>query len=193
MTTFLPGWRHLHIWEGAPLVAYKWRPKQHDEEAVVSNQVVYIISCHGPCTHNEWPYLEFPFTATNFVSMAAISSDLADKMPGANLQADGQMEVPTQGMKDLWGLEEEGNSPSHSLSWSPAQRPLSSHPNVRYCLEIWVTLTEELEAIPPPSHSRMAPLVEDMLQETRTGLTKAVVIGPGRPVLFYGRHSMGRV
>ena len=54
-----------------------------------------------------------------------------------------------------------------------------------------MTLTEELGAIPPPSHSWMAPLVEDMLQEARTGLTEAVVIGPGRAVLFYGRHSMG--
>ena len=43
----------------------------------------------------------------------------------------------------------------------------------------------------PPSHSWMAPLVEDMLHEARTGLTKAVVTGPGREVLFYGRHSMG--
>ena len=52
-------------------------------------------------------------------------------------------------------------------------------------------MTEELGAVPPPSHSWMAPLVEDMLQEARTGLTKAMVIGPGRVVLFYGRHSMG--
>ena len=37
----------------------------------------------------------------------------------------------------------------------------------------------------------MAPLVEDMLQEARTGLTEAMVIGPGRAVLFYGRCSMG--
>ena len=37
----------------------------------------------------------------------------------------------------------------------------------------------------------MAPLVEDMLHDVRTGLTKAVVIGPGRAVLFYGRHSLG--
>ena len=46
-------------------------------------------------------------------------------------------------------------------------------------------------AVPPPSHSWTAPLVEDMLQEARTGLTKAVVIGPGRAVLFYGRCSLG--
>ena len=30
-----------------------------------------------------------------------------------------------------------------------------------------------------------------MLCKARTGLTKAVVTGPGRAVLFYGRHSMG--
>ena len=54
-----------------------------------------------------------------------------------------------------------------------------------------MTLTEELGAIPPPSHSWMAPLVEDMLHKARTGLTEAVVTGPGRAVLFYGRCSMG--
>ena len=37
----------------------------------------------------------------------------------------------------------------------------------------------------------MAPLVEDMLHDVRTGLTEAVVTGPGRAVLFYGRHSLG--
>ena len=52
-------------------------------------------------------------------------------------------------------------------------------------------LTEELGAMSPPSHSLMAPLVHDMLCETRTRLTKAVVTVPGRAVLFYGRHSMG--
>ena len=123
--------------------------------------------------------------------MAAKLSDLAEEMSGASLQADGQMEEPTQGAKDLQESEEEDSSPSHLPLWSPAQRPLSGCPNVKYCLEIQVTLTEELGAIPPPSHSWMAPLVEDMLQEARTGLTKAVVIGPGRAVLFYGRCSLG--
>ena len=61
---------------------------------------------------------------------------------------------------------------------------------MKYCLEIQVILTEELGAV-SPSHSWMAPLVEDMLHEARTGLTKAVVTGPCRAVLFYGRHSMG--
>ena len=54
-----------------------------------------------------------------------------------------------------------------------------------------MTLMEESGAIPPPSHSWMAPLVEDMLCNARTGLIKAVVTSPGRAVLFYGRCSMG--
>ena len=43
----------------------------------------------------------------------------------------------------------------------------------------------------PPLHAWTAPVVEDMLRDTRTGLIEAVVIGPGRAILFYGRHSMG--
>ena len=125
------------------------------------------------------------------MSMAAKSSDLVDKTSEANLQVDGQVKVPTQGMEDLQETEEENSSPSLSLMWSLAWRLPSGCPNMKYCLEIQVTLTEELGAIPPPSHSWMAPLVEDMLWEARTRLTKAVVTGPGRAILFYQRHSMG--
>ena len=54
-----------------------------------------------------------------------------------------------------------------------------------------MTLTEELGAVPPTSHSWMAPLVKDMLHDIRTSLTEAVLTGPGKPVLFYGRCSLG--
>ena len=54
-----------------------------------------------------------------------------------------------------------------------------------------MTLTEETGAVPPPSHAWTVPLVEDMLCYARTGLTEAMVTGPGRAVLFYGRHSLG--
>ena len=54
-----------------------------------------------------------------------------------------------------------------------------------------MTLTDELGDTPPPSHTWMAPVVEDMLREARAGLMEAVVIGPGRAILFYGRHFMG--
>ena len=122
------------------------------------------------------------------MSMAAKSSDPVDKMSGANLQVDGHVEVPTQGVKDKWELEGEDSSPTHLPSSSTARRLPSGHPDMKYCLEM---LTEELGAIPQPSHSWTAPLVEDMLFKARTGITEAVVIGLGRAVLFYGRHSMG--
>ena len=121
--------------------------------------------------------------------MAAKSSDLVDKTSEANLQVDGQAEKPAQGAVDLWEMEEEDSSLLHSPTWSPAQRLLLGCPNTKHCLEIQVTLTEELGDM-SPSHSWMAPLVEDMLQEARAGLTESVVTGPGRAILFYVRHSM---
>ena len=126
------------------------------------------------------------------MSMAAKSSDLVDEMSGANLQTEGYADVTPQSVKDLQEPEGSDSSPSNLPSWSPARRPPSSCLNTRHCLEIHVTLTEELGAVPPPSHSWMAPLMEDMLHDARTRLNKAVVIGPGRAVLFYGRCSVGK-
>ena len=54
-----------------------------------------------------------------------------------------------------------------------------------------MTLTEELGTVPHPLIPGQPPLMEDMLHDARTRLPKAVVIGPGRAVLFYGRCSMG--
>ena len=125
------------------------------------------------------------------MSMAAKSSDLGDRTSGANLHMEGHVDVLSQSAKDLWESGALGSSPSHLPSWSLARRPLSSCPNTKHCLEICVTLTEELGAVFPPSYSWTAPLMEDMLHDARTRLTKAVVIGPGRAVLFYGRCSMG--
>ena len=125
------------------------------------------------------------------MSMAPKSSDLEDRMSGANLQMEGHADVPSQGAKDLGEFGALGSSPSHSLPWSPARKPLSSCPNTKHYLEICVTLTKELGVAPPPSHAWTVPLVEDMLHYARTGLTKAVVTDPGREVLFYGRCSLG--
>ena len=112
--------------------------------------------------------------------MAAKLSDLVDETPGANLQMEGHADMTPQSVKDLQELEASDSSPSHLLSWSLAQRLLSSCPNTKHCVEI-----------PPPSHSWVVPLMEDMLHDARTGLNKAVVIGPGSTVLFYWRCSMG--
>ena len=85
--------------------------------------------------------------------MAAKSSDLVDKMSEANLQADGQAEKPAQGVADLQETEEEDSSPLCLPTWSPAQRLPLGHLNMKHCLEIQVTLTDELGDVPPPSHS----------------------------------------
>ena len=79
--------------------------------------------------------------------------------------------------------------PNHHLV--PSQEAAIQLPNMKHCLKIHVTLTEELRAVPLPSHSGMAPPVEDMLHDVRTNLTEAVVTGPGGAVLFCGKHSLG--
>ena len=89
-------------------------------------------------------------------------------MSAVNLQMEGHADMPPQSAKDLWESEASGSSPSHLPSWSLARRLPSSHPNTKHCLEICVTLTEELGAVPPSSHSWMAPIMEDMLHDART-------------------------
>ena len=123
--------------------------------------------------------------------MAAKSSNLEDRTSGANLQIEGHMDAPSQSAKDPRESGALGSSPSHSPSWSPARRPPSNCPNTRHCLEIHVTLTKELGAVPPPSHPWMAPLVEDMMHNARTGLTEAVVTGPGRGNSFLWKTFTG--
>ena len=75
--------------------------------------------------------------------------------------------------------------------WSPVQRLPTGRLNTNYCLSIEVILTDELGDVPPPLHSWTTPVIEDMLQETRAWLMEAVVLGPGRAILFYGRCSLG--
>ena len=112
-------------------------------------------------------------------------------MTEANLQTEGPEERPAQQAADHHEMEEEDSSPHNSPTWSPVPRPPTGHLNTNYCLLIQATLTDELGDVPPPPHAWMALVVEDMLQDTRIGLTEAVVIGPGKAILFYGRHSMG--
>ena len=84
-----------------------------------------------------------------------------------------------------------GSSPPTCHLGSLARRPLPSHPNTSHCLGIQVTLTKETGAIPPLPHAWTVPLVEDMLHYARTGLTKVVLMGPGRAIFFYRRQSLG--
>ena len=63
-------------------------------------------------------------------------------------------------------------------------------PETQYCLGIQVISTEDGGAT-PPSHAWQVPVVEDMVCDGKSGLTKAIVMGPGQAVLFYGRWSLG--
>ena len=110
--------------------------------------------------------------------MAAKMSDRGDNMTDANLQADGLVEEPAQRGADQWETEEEDSSPHNLQMWSPVQRPPMGCLNTNYCLSIQANLMDELGDVPPPLHAWMAPVVEDMLQETRSGLMEAVVIWP---------------
>ena len=53
-------------------------------------------------------------------------------------------------------MEEEDSSPHNLPTWSPVQRLPVGRLNMNYCLEIQVTLTDELGDTPPPSHAWMA-------------------------------------
>ena len=123
--------------------------------------------------------------------MTAKMSDRGNNTTEANLQADGLREEPAQRAADRQEMEEEDSSPHNLPMWSPVQRMPTGHLNMNYCLSIQVTLTDELGDAPPPLHAWTTPVIEDMLQEARAGLTEAVVIGPGKAVLFYGRCSLG--
>ena len=118
-------------------------------------------------------------------------SDRGDNLTEANLQAEGLREEPAQRAADRQEMEEEDSSPHNLPTWSPVQRPPTGRLNTNYCLSIQVILTDELGDVPPPSHSWMTPVIEDMLRETGAGLMEAVVVGPGRAILFYGRCSLG--
>ena len=56
--------------------------------------------------------------ATNFMSMAALSSNLVDETSGVHLQMESHADMPPQSAKNLWEMETLGSSPSHLPSWS---------------------------------------------------------------------------
>ena len=82
------------------------------------------------------------------MAMAAKLSDLVDETSGANLQMEGHEDVLAQSAKYLWEPEASYSPPFHLPSRSLAQRPPSSHPNIKYCLDIFVILMEELGQYP---------------------------------------------
>ena len=128
---------------------------------------------------------------TAFMSMPTKLSDLDDQQSGANLQTEGHTLTPPTGWSSPGETEALGSAPSHSPSQSLARKPMAWSPwdlvlPRNTCDSNWrsrggTTSTPCLDSA----------LVEDMCHHGRTGLTKAVVTGLRRAVLFYGRQSLG--
>ena len=135
-----PNWWHIN---GAPNnVTRMWLPQ-------IKWLILFLARAFAP-TMNDciWSFSSQPLISCPWLPKL---SDLVDETSGANLQMEGHADVPTQSAKDLWEPEALASPPSHLPSWSLAQKPLSSCPNTKYCLQICVTLMEELGAIPPLS------------------------------------------
>ena len=126
-----------------------------------------------------------------FMSMATRSRDLDDFQPETEIQTEGHTFTPVRGQNGPKDPGVFGSAPSQSPSHSSARTSAPDQPETWYCIEIQVVSTGDDKATSPPSHAWQVPIVEDMVHEGRTGLTKAIVTGPGRTVLFYGHHSLG--
>ena len=107
-----------------------------------------------------------------FLSMAARLSGLDEHKPGTNIQKEGHTLTPPSSQNGPEDPEAFGSTPSRS----PSRKP--NCPETWYCLEIQVISTEDKRAVPPPSHAWHLPIVKEMVQDGKAGLTEAVVIGP---------------
>ena len=64
---------------------------------------------------------------------------------------------------------------------------MPDHPESQYCLEIHVTSTEDGGTTSPLPNTWQVPVMEDMLQDGKSGLTEVVMTGPDQAILFYRR------
>ena len=111
--------------------------------------------------------------------MAAQSSDMDDHKSGTTTQTEDQTLAPPN---DQYGPKETevfGSTPSHSPSKSLVRRPKPDCPETWYCLEIQITLTEEEELPYHLPHAWQAPVVMDMLHDSKAGLTEVIVMSVG--------------
>ena len=129
--------------------------------------------------------------ATVFMSVTTRLSDLADQKPGINIQTEGHTLISPSSQKALKTQRYLGTPHDVHLSWSAARTQTPDWSETQYCLEIHVTSTEDERVTPPPPHAWQVPIVEDMVQDGKAGLTEAVVTGPGQAILFYGQWSSG--
>ena len=189
VSTFFPGRKCPHICKGIHWWWIKWISNSPWKRCGYCNPICILVFLCRPLHPIVWTHPGFQFTATVFMSMAARLSDLDEQKPGTNSQKEGHTLTPPSNQNGPEDPEAFGSAPSWSPSQSLARKP--EHPKTWYCLEIQVISTEDDKVIPPPSHTQQAPIVEDMVQEGRAGLTEAVVTGSGQAILFCGWQSLG--
>ena len=129
------------------------------------------VSIHSHCFHVNGYQIKWP----------------SEQKPGTNIQKEGHTLTPPCGQNGPEDPEAFG-TPSWSASQSPARKP-NCH-ETGYCLEIQVISTEDERAAPSPSHTWQVPIVQNMVQDGKAGLTEAVVTGPSWAILFYGQWSL---
>ena len=122
--------------------------------------------------------------------MATKSSNLDDPKSGVIIQTEGHTLTPPSGWNGPEETVTSSSISSHSPSQSLARKLMPDNPEMWYCLGIQVISTEGGGATPPPPHVWQEPVVEDMFPDGKSGLTKAVVMGPGQAILFFGRQSL---
>ena len=116
--------------------------------------------------------------------MATQSSDLDNLKFGVTIQTEGHTLTSLNGWNGLKEMKVSGNALSHLPSQSLVRRKAADCPEIQYCLEIQVILTKDKGTTSPPPHASQVPVVEDMLQDHKSGLTEAVVMGPAGPSCF---------
>ena len=115
-------------------------------------------------------------------------SDLDDQNPGINIQMEGHTLTSPSGQNGPKDPEMFGSAPSQSPSQSPLRKP-DCH-ETQYCWEIQMISTEDERAAPPPSHTWHVPIVEDMVQDGKAGLTEVIAMGQSQAILFYRQQSL---
>ena len=124
-------------------------------------------------------------------SMAAQLSDLDDQKSRVTIQMEGHTLTPQNSQNGPKETEASSSALSHSFIIPvPGEKAMPDCPETLYCLEIQVFSTKDGGTTPHP-HAWQGPVVKDMLQDSKSGLTGAVVMGPGWAILFYGRQSLG--
>ena len=104
---------------------------------------------------------------------------------------EGQILAPPNGQIGPEETEASGSVPSCSPSESLMRRLVPDCTETPYCLEIQVISTEDGGATTPSPHAWQVSMMEDMLHDGKSGLTEAIVMGPGWAILFYGRQLLG--